>query len=45
MIAPQAVKLRGLGYPDNLIAECTDVTAKTVAKAIRWFMNGSSVLD
>ena len=39
MIAPQAVKLRGLGYPDSLIAECTDVTAKTVAKAIRWYMN------
>ena len=38
-IAPQAVKLRGLGYPDSLIAECTDVTAKTVAKAIRWYMN------
>ena len=38
-IAPQAVKLRGLGYPDSLIGECTDVTAKTVAKAIRWYMN------
>ena len=38
-IAPQAVKLRGLGYPDSLIAECTDVTPKTVAKAIRWYMN------
>ena len=34
---PQAVKLRRLGYPDNLIAACTGVTDKTVAKAIRWF--------
>ena len=38
-IAAQAVKLRGLGYPDSLIAECTDVMAKTVAKAVRWYMN------
>ena len=44
-IAPQALKLRGLGYPDTLIAACTGVTSKTVAKAIRWFENRSSVLD
>lgn len=43
-IAAQAVKLRGLGYPDRLIAECIGVTSKTVAKAIRWFDNRSSVL-
>ena len=41
-IAAQAVKLRRLGYPDNLIAACTGVTDKTVAKAIRWFENPSS---
>ena len=44
-IAAQAVRLRGLGYPDNLIAACTGVTDKTVVKAIRWFENRSSVLD
>lgn len=44
-IAPQAAKLRRLGYPDNLIAACTGVTDKTVAKAIRWFENRSSALD
>ena len=38
-IALQVVKLRGLGYPDTLIGECTGVTAATVAKAIRWFKN------
>ena len=38
-IAPQVVKLRGLGYPDTLIAACTGVTPRTVAKAIRWFKN------
>ena len=44
-IAPQAVKLRGLGYPDTLVAACTGVTPRTGAKAIRWFMNRSSVLS
>ena len=44
-IAAEAVKLRGLGYPDRLIAECIGVTSKTVTKAIRWFENRSSVLD
>ena len=29
-----------LGYPDTLIAERTGVTARTVAKALRWFDNG-----
>ena len=43
-IALQAVHLRGLGYPDTLIAACMGVTPKTVAKAIRWFENQSSVL-
>ena len=38
-IARQAVKLRGLGYPDTLIAACTGVTPRTVAKAIRWYIN------
>ena len=44
-IALQAVELRELGYPDTLIAECTGVTPKTVAKAIRWFQNRPSVID
>ena len=43
--AAQAAKLRGLGYPDSLIAACTGVTDKTVVKAIRWFENRSFVVD
>ena len=43
-IASQALELRGLGYPDTLIAACTGVTPKTVAKAIRWLENQSSDL-
>ena len=41
LIAEQAANLRRLGYPDCLIAECTGVTDKTVAKAIRWFKRRS----
>ena len=42
LIAERAVWLRGLGYPDSLIALCIGVTDKTVAKAIRWFNGRSS---
>ena len=44
-IAERAVWLRGLGYPDSLIASCIGVTDKTVAKAIRWFMSRSSAFS
>ena len=41
-IAAQAVELRRLGYPNSLIAGCTGVTDKTVAKAIRWLLGQRS---
>src|SRR5262249_34456693 len=36
-IAPEAVRLRGLGLTDALAARALGVTDKTIAKAVRWW--------